>query len=141
MRGSHRGAADNGVLLLAVVAAVIGLALYVIFDATSPEFWALIWLAATVLFIPVIRRQPQRDQAFYYWESAGALLTATWELVSGLAHHRGWAPGQLHLIAVIGQGTRVVSLGCAFVGMAIGIRAGSFRWRSSEPDAEGDTPD
>jgi hypothetical protein len=47
-------------LLLAVVAAVIGLGLYVIFDATSLEFWALIWLAATVLFIPVIRRQPRR---------------------------------------------------------------------------------
>jgi hypothetical protein len=61
MRGSHRGAADSSpLLLLAVVAAVIGLGLYVIFDATSLEFWALIWLAATVLFIPVIRRQPRR---------------------------------------------------------------------------------
>lgn len=128
-------------MLLAVVAAVIGLALYVIFDATSLEFWALIWLAATVLFIPVIRRQPQRDQAFYYWESAGALLTATWEVVGGLAHHRGWASGQLHFIALIGQGTRVVALGCAFVGIAIGIRSGSFRWWSSATDTEGDTPD
>jgi hypothetical protein len=48
--------------------------------------------------------------------------------------------GQLHFIALIGQGTRVVSLGCGLVGIAIGIRAGSFRWRSSAPDAEGDTP-
>ena len=69
MRGGHRGAADNSVLvLLAVAAAVIGLALYVIFDATSLDFWALIWLAATVLFTPVIRRRPKRDQAFYYCE-------------------------------------------------------------------------
>jgi hypothetical protein len=95
----------------------------------------------TVVFITAIRRQPKRDQAFYYWESAGTLLTATWEVINALAHHRGWAPGQLHFIALIGRGTRVVSLGCAFVGVAIGIRAGSFRWRSSAPDAEGDTPD
>jgi hypothetical protein len=142
MRGSHRGAADNSVLiLLAVVAAVIGLALYVIFAATSLELWAVTWLVLTVTLMTVIRRQPKRDQAFYYWESAGLLLTATWELVSGLAHHRGWAPGQLHFIALIGPGTRVVSLVCAFVGIAIGIRSGSFRWRSSAPDAEGDTPD
>src|SRR5450755_3781784 len=92
MRGSHRGAADNSVIiLLAVVAAVLGLILYVIFDASSLELWAVTWLAATVTLVTVIRQQ-KRDQAFYYWESAAALLTATWELVSGLAHDRGWAP-------------------------------------------------
>jgi len=49
MRGSHRGAADNSVIiLLAVVAAVLGLILYVIFDATGLELWAVTWLAATV---------------------------------------------------------------------------------------------
>lgn len=142
MRGSHSGAADNSVLiLLAVVAAVIGLFLYVIFDATNLELWAVTWLMLTATLMTVIRRQPKRDQAFYYWESAGALLAATWQLVSGIAHHRGWPSGQLHFIALIGQGTRVVSLVCAFVGIAIWIRAGSFRWRSSAPDAEGDTPD
>ena len=52
MRGSHRGAADNSVLvLLAVVAAVIALVLYVIFDATSLESWAVTWLVLTVIFI------------------------------------------------------------------------------------------
>jgi hypothetical protein len=67
MRGSHRGAADNSViLLLVVVAAVTGLTLYVIFDATSLESWAVTWLVLTVTFITVIRRQPKRDQAFYY---------------------------------------------------------------------------
>ena len=141
MRGSHRGAADNGGLVLLAVVAVIGLILYLILDGTSLELWAVTWLVLTGTFITVIHRQPKRDQAFYYWESAGALLTATWELINALARHRGWAPGQLHLIAVIGQGTRVISLGCAFVGVAIGVRAGSFRWWSSAPDAEGDTPD
>jgi hypothetical protein len=141
MSGSHRGAADNGGLLLLAVAAGIGLALYLIFEATSLELWAVTSLVLLVTLTTVIRRRPKRDQAFYYWEAAGALLTATWEFVSGLAHHRGWAPGQLHFIALIGQGTRVVALGCAGVGITIGVRAGSFRWRSSAPEAEGDTPD
>jgi hypothetical protein len=142
MRGSHRGAADNSVLvLLAVVAAVIALALYVIFDTTGLEFWSVTWLVLTVIFITAIRRLPKQDQGFYYWESAGALLTVTWEVVTALAHHRGWAAGQLRFIALIGQGTRVVSLACVFIGIAIGIRSGSFRRRSSAPDAEGDTPD
>jgi hypothetical protein len=141
MRGSHRGAADNGVLVLLAVVAVIGLILYLIFDATSLELWAATWLAAAVTLIAAIGRQPKRDQAFYYWESAAALLTATWEIVNAIAHHRGWASGQLHFIAVVGQGTRVVSLGCACVGIAFGIRSGSLRWRSSSAATEDDTPD
>lgn len=141
MRGSHRGAADNGGLVLLAVVAVIGLILYLIFDATSLELWAVTWLAAMVTLVTVIRGRPKQDQAFYYWESAGALLAATWELVNAIAHHRGWAPGQLHFIALIGQGTRVVSLGCACVGIAFGIRSGSFRWRSSSAATGDDTPD
>jgi hypothetical protein len=67
MRGSHRGAADNSVLvLLAVVAAVIALALYVIFDTTGLEFWSVTWLVLTVIFITAIRRLPKQDQGFYY---------------------------------------------------------------------------
>jgi hypothetical protein len=141
MRGSHRGAADNGGLILLAVLAVIGLILYLIFAGTSLELWAVTWLVLMVTLVTVIRGRPKRDQAFYYWESAAALLTATWELVSGLAHHRGWAPGQLHFIAVIGQGTRVISLGCACVGIVVGIRSGSLRWRSSSAATEDDSPD
>jgi len=58
-----------------------------------------------------------------------ALLATTWNLLTTLAHQRGWSPGQLSSLAFVGHGVDLTAVVLAAAGGIIGIRSGILALR------------
>ncbi len=63
------------------------------------------------------------------WVALGALLATTWNLLTTLAHQRGWSPGQLSSLAFVGHGVDLTAVVLAAAGGIIGIRSGILALR------------
>jgi hypothetical protein len=111
-----------------LIALAPALVLCLIFFGTPLETASYGWLVATPLFIDTVVRGPLGPDGLR-WVALGALVATTWNLFTTLAQQRGWSPGQLSSLAVVGHGADLTAVILAAAGLIIGIRSGILALR------------
>jgi hypothetical protein len=93
---------------------------------TDLEDWAVLWACWTALLIKAITRR-RADRGFV-WLAAGLEASATWQVISTVAHHDRWPASQLAVIAATGNWLRWAVLALIAVSIVVGLRTGSLTW-------------
>ncbi|MGO9144649.1 MAG: hypothetical protein ACLP70_24880 [Streptosporangiaceae bacterium] len=152
MSGDHRAPPGHPVLaarksarwmialltVVALIAALLGLVMYLIFFASSLERWGFIWVLAVIWSIRAFAR-PARGPAYLRWLAPSLLLAASWNVLTAFASQRSWPPGQQHSLALAGYGVGAVAAALFCAALVTDIRSGGLRWRRP-PAAPSVTP-